>query len=126
MRTVNEIKERVEQQRKDYIDSVMIQTCGGIHPLQEYVPEFFIEGHQDKATPLTRENIIAQMQDYIDFAFEKAENQRGISAERSIWKFKQWLWVLEDDSIPTDNYCDYGIEILKCITEKYKLGTKEQ
>ena len=125
MRTVNEIKERVEQQLEDSIESVMIQLCR-MHPLQEYVPEFYIKGHQDKATLLTRENIIAQMQDYIDFAFEKAENQRGISAERSIWKFKQWLWVLEDDSIPMDNYCDYGIGILKCIAEKYKLGTKEQ
>jgi len=124
MRTVNEIKERVEQQRKDYIDSVMIQICGGMHPLQEYVPEFFIEGHQDDATPLTRENIIAAMQDYIDFAFEKARNQRGISAERSIWKYTQWLWALDDTSIDVDNYSDYGIGILNQIVDEYKLIVK--
>jgi len=33
-------------------------------------------------------------------------------------------WVLEDDSIDMNNWHDYGIEILKCIAEKYKLGIK--
>ena len=35
--------------------------------------------------------------DYLDFAYNKAENERGLSAGRSMLHFKTWIW-LDDNS----------------------------
>ena len=123
MKTINELRSYVNESSNNFDDQVMIQLCGNDHPLTDFLVECYKKEHRDKVVELTEENIIAAMQNYIEFAIEKAENQRGISAGRSMWKFKQWLWVLEDDTFDAalDNYMDYGLSVLKDIKEKYKL-----
>lgn len=71
--------------------------------------------------PLTREAIIAEMNDYFDFAMEKAKGQRGISAARSIQKYQTWLFALGDEELSEEieNYSNYGLPQLKKIKEKY-------
>lgn len=75
-------------------------------------------------TDYTIENIIKEITDYLPFAFTKAEDGRGISANRSICHFKNWLFALGDDELynfadDEDNYPEYGFPILKAIKEKY-------
>src|SRR5271155_995226 len=43
---------------------------------------------------LTRENVLKEMLDYMPFAWEKANSQRGLSANRSINHFEAWLFLL--------------------------------
>lgn len=61
------------------------------------------------------------MVDYMPFAWEKANNFRGISAARSLQHFIAWLWLDGDDKLwPTlDDYEFYGkpqlVEICKYL-----------
>ena len=72
--------------------------------------------------PPTRENVLAQMKDYMAFAWGKAEDHRGISASRSVEKFEAWLWLLEDDQLAKDfdaaSYQNYGCPKLKLLCER--------
>ena len=129
MKTINELRSYVNESGNNPDDQIMIQLCGNDHPLTDFLVECYKKEHRDKVIKLTEENIIAAMQNYMEFAIEKAENQRGISAGRSMWKFKQWLWALEDSTFDAalDNYTGYGLSVLEDIKEKYKLdNTTEQ
>lgn len=54
--------------------------------------------------------------DYLDFAWGKAWNHRGISAGRSIDHYRSWLWLLFDDDTFNQwaslNYAMYGAPML--------------
>lgn len=62
--------------------------------------------------------------EYLDFAYEKAEDERGLSAGRSMLHFKTWIW-LDDEKFYNkvidliDNYTNYGIPALDKISEHY-------
>jgi len=62
--------------------------------------------------------------DYLPFAYEKARNERGISAGRSMLHFKTWIW-LDDEKFYNevidliDNYTHYGIPALNKIAKHY-------
>lgn len=62
--------------------------------------------------------------EYLDFAYEKAEGERGLSASRCMAHFRTWIW-LDDDKFYNeiihliDNYTDYGIPALDKISEHY-------
>jgi len=62
------------------------------------------------------------MRDYISFAWEKANDKRGISANRSIDHFKGWLWLLGDEEgieYLKANYAPYGKPGLAYTCKKY-------
>jgi len=125
MKTLDDIRARMTKQEKDAGDSIMWQASGH-HPLCIYLVESYTKGHEDQVDELTEENVIKEMAGYMPFAVGKAEDERGISASRSIWKYEQWLWVLEDplaDEI--GDFDDYGMTHLLTIAEKYKLSTKD-
>ena len=67
--------------------------------------------------------------DYLDFAYEKAEDRRGLSAGRSMLHFKTWVW-LDDDKFyneiirEIEDYYDYGIPVLDKISKHYKYKRK--
>ena len=56
--------------------------------------------------------------DYLDFAWEKANNCRGISAGRSIDHFIAWMWLSGDeDCMEGVEYRNYGKQILVAVSE---------
>lgn len=71
----------------------------------------------------TREAILKKMEDYMDFAWEKANNMRGISASRSMNHYETWLWLIgEDDFIHEvgfESYQHYGKPQLIKICERF-------
>ncbi len=76
----------------------------------------------------TTENILATMLKYMPFAWKKANNCRGISAERSIMHYEAWLWLLNDGFLEQLNeieYEHYGKEKLIAICEKYGWDWKQ-
>jgi hypothetical protein len=73
------------------------------------------------------EEIISRMKEYMEFAIEKAEDHRGLSASRSIMKMTEYLWLLKDDENLTEvmQYKNYGAPILRRICDKYNLMDEE-
>lgn len=74
--------------------------------------------------PLTRDAVLAEMHNYMTFAWDKANNERGLSAGRSINHFEAWLWLLGDEEAlafaeDAENYPDYGRPILHYICERF-------
>jgi hypothetical protein len=56
--------------------------------------------------------------DYMPFAWEKANNCRGVSAWRSLSHYKAWLWLLgQDDFDDIDDYEFYGKDQLRRICD---------
>ena len=76
----------------------------------------------DKWEPvqLTEQIIIDEMRNYMEFAWGKAKNHRGLSAQRSIEKMEAWLFLLESDlNLDDFGYRNYGAPKLKAICDKY-------
>jgi hypothetical protein len=68
----------------------------------------------------TEENVLKNMRDYMEIAWEKAEGHRGISASRSIQMMRAYTWLLgKDEKINWGNYEKYGAPILKQICELF-------
>ena len=131
MRTPQKIMDRIEERGKEDILGFEVE---------EYV-DFLDFAHAEKylasCTAVewsevykepTRENVIAKMQDYLEFAWEKADGAKGISANRSIMHYLAWIWLLDDDDFlrqiedEYDNrYSDYGAPILEMIAAHYDL-----
>lgn len=83
-----------------------------------------------KAKPRDETGIKAEMLDYMPFAWDKANNRRGLSADRSISHMNAWLWLMgwdaaakqmEDD----DLYNCYGKPQLRAICEAFGWDWKQ-
>lgn len=86
------------------------------------------EFNKDFKKELKRESIIDEIKDYMGFAFDKANNCRGISSNRSIGHYIAWIFLAGDKGFSDEirkefkeNYCYYGKQILKKICEFYKI-----
>lgn len=94
----------------------------GSEVLGVHLPEGWKPGHEDKHKehPLTEEYLRKAAKSYLDFAFEKAMDHRGISASRSVMKLREWMWLLGLDEVVAfcdddNNYTNYGVPILKRV-----------
>lgn len=65
---------------------------------------------------------LEEARDYMEFAWGKVEGHRGISAERSVGKMEEWLWLLGRDDllekVKETSYCQYGAPKLAVICEE--------
>lgn len=70
-----------------------------------------------------------QIKEYMEFAWEKANNYRGISAGRSLEHMYAWLWLDGQDEFLADNRLDdyefYGKDHLVSICNLYGLDSKK-
>lgn len=68
---------------------------------------------------------VKKILDYLGFAYGKVEDERSLSAERSIYHMLAWVWLTGDDKFfkeiesEADHYTDYGKAILDKIANKY-------
>lgn len=55
--------------------------------------------------------------DYLQFAFGKAQDHRGLSASRSVDKMTEFLWLLNIDTTPVGeaSFQNYGVPQLKVV-----------
>ena len=60
---------------------------------------------------------IAEMRDYMPFAWDKANHCRGLSASRTLDHYAVWLWLIGEEEIPKTfaNYQFYGKDQLVAI-----------
>lgn len=64
------------------------------------------------------------MKDYMAFAWEKALGHRGLSAGRSVVRFRAWCWLIGDDDAVAfiddeKNFPYYGVPILRYLSRRY-------
>lgn len=79
-------------------------------------PEF-VGKHE--AIPFTRENVLEKLERDVAFGFEKALDQRGISASLMAQVVQMWNWILEEGLEDADDYPQYGLPIFKATAVKY-------
>ena len=72
-----------------------------------------------KTRPRDRDSILERMLDYMSFAWEKANDERGLSAIRSMEHYQAWIWLIGDDMGDLCEYDDYGKNNLIKICKKY-------
>ena len=82
----------------------------------ELKPEF-VGKHQ--AIPLTRDAVLAQLEQDVAFGFQKALDQRGISASLMYEVVKMWNWILEEGLEAFTDYAQYGLPLFKATAVKY-------
>lgn len=72
--------------------------------------------------PFTKENVLLQLKEDVAFGFEKALNQRGISAGLMFDVVQMWNWILEEGLENYDEnkgYAQYGLPLFKATAIKY-------
>ena len=125
MRTDDEIVKRIEQlntEEKDWLGTER-------HNLIEVLPfetakQFLNEGEQTLTwdqKPRDDTSVLKTMHSYMDFAWEKANSRRELSAERSLNHMSAWLWLLghEAASEQIREYDRYGKPQLRAICEEF-------
>lgn len=96
---------------------------------KEYLKDEFLmkdsaEAEWESSRIKTDDDVKARMLDYLPFAWEKAEDQRGLSADRSIRHFAAWAWLIDDEfyekieDMYDNSYFPYGEPILEYISKK--------
>ena len=127
-RTQDEIVRRIEErkshdvlgfERSDYIPRLDYQHAKP-YLKEGTTAEEWAQSTADVMDPLE------EAKDYMDFAWEKANGERGISASRSISHFIAWVWLSGDDEFASElermessDFYPYGKPILRRICEKY-------
>lgn len=126
MRTQEEILKRFDEaddmfgtQQSDLVEYMTFENAKP-HLKEEYVLE--VESGAEKWEQRTDPK--AEILDYLPFAYEKAEDERGLSAARSLLHFKSWIWLDDEEFynkvLPImDNYTNYGMPALNMISDHY-------
>lgn len=125
MRTLEQLRKRIEYARgRDPIGLA-------IHDLLVYDPKELKEGVEPDDLSKAKEECEKALREYMEFAFDKAINHRGLSANRSVLHFENWLWLMErDDLLPfvedDNNYRSYGVPILKYVARAFDIPIPEE
>ena len=121
MRADDEILQRIEAIKSN--DAFGFEITDLIHRLPfDLAKPYLKEGvSEDEWSPLPRDrdSLIKEMLDYMPFAWEKANNERGISAYRNMCHYSAWTWLAGDDLGDLHDYEFYGKDNLVRICEHY-------
>jgi len=125
MRTQEEILTRMAERRKyDLYGFEVDEYFLGLD--YEHAKPYTEETSCEWGTPMTKEKLLEHAKNYMPFAFGKAHDKRGISANRAVMHYIAWLWLLEEDKLCKKveneletNYHDYGIPILNMICDHF-------
>lgn len=121
MKTQEEILQKIENVKDEDIfrtitnDLLVYLEFDKVKPfLKDCVTE---EQWGEMSNDLTVENVKKLMIDYLPFAYEKAEGERGLSAARSMDHYYAWIWLLGEEERFGDvrEYVGYGIHNLNEI-----------
>ncbi len=136
MRTIEEILKRIKEigEGDSWDDFFGVRRGNLIDFLPfKYAKKYLKKGVGVKkwsksVRPLTKKAVIKEVKNYMSFAWEKANNCRGISANRSIDHMKAYLWLLNDGSfekMEKIEYEHYGKEKLVFVCEHLGIDYKE-
>jgi hypothetical protein len=132
-RTQEEILKRIDEVKEN--DAFGYQTTDLLEYLEFESAKKFLTPDVTKDEWKQQENTPREvMIDYMDFAWQKANDKRGLSASRSMEHYTSWLWLDGDEELyqTLANYEFYGKPQLVKICEylgldpnKYDDGVRE-
>lgn len=132
MRTQNEILEKLKELKIE--GDVFGVKSGDLIEYLEYenVKSFLKEGVTEEEwepRALTEETVKKEMSDYMEFAWGKANDCRGLSAGRSMCHYTAWVWLLGDDAVKRfgdlEEYEYYGKENLGKLCKFLELDSSK-
>lgn len=109
MRTQEEIVQIVRADDDDifgFAKSILVPYLDFEHAREFLKPD--VTAEQWKQLPQDRQKILANIREYMEFAWGKVEDHRGLSAGRSVDKLTAWAWLLDDDVAKRMNEADYA------------------
>lgn len=123
MKTLQQIKELY---KSECLDGRDLNRLVQFIPFSEFPflgmelkPEVTEEEWNKTYKEFTRENVLIQLQSDVEFGFEKALNQRGLSSSMMAEVVKMWNWILEEGLEDFDDYPMYGLPIFRATALKY-------
>ena len=121
MRSDDEIVARIEAVKgNDWMGTQITELIVRL-PFERAQPYLKPEAKPEEweVKPRDRESLLAEMLDYMPFAWDKANNERGLSAGRSMDHFSAWVWLAGDDLGDLTKYSFYGKDNLCRICKQY-------
>jgi hypothetical protein len=121
MRTDEEILARIESVKDaDWMGTQTNDLIARL-PFEKAQPHLWSAAKAEDWTiePRDRNALLAQMLDYMPFAWDKANNKRGLSAGRSMDHYSAWTWLAGDDLGDLSTYSHYGKDNLCRICRHY-------
>lgn len=79
------------------------------------------DGAEHTPEPFTEENVKRHLAVDLAFAFQKCNDERGISTGLMFEVIKMWMWVLDDELSEGTEYSGYGRSFYNSVAEKYNL-----
>lgn len=125
MKTIEEILKNYEEEWATFLDDRFgARLCQFLTEEQIESIGFSInEEYKGQHVPKewTRENILEQLKDDVEFGFEKALDRRGISSGLMFDVVRKWNKVLEEglEDWDEDHYAMYGLPLFKATAVKY-------
>lgn len=131
-RTTAEILEKINQLDSDNSDFFGFQRSGIIEYLSFDDAKLFLKEGASRekwgdVKSRTHESIKDEILSYMPFAWEKANDNRGLSAGRSINHMQAWLWMMGEDNAAEAirGYSMYGKPQLRAICEHFGWDWKQ-
>jgi len=123
MKTREQVLEIIksEELKSEAIDGRDFSRLADFFPVEDWIYLGFKPKANADINPIvwSKENLLIQLKRDLEFAFEKALDQRGISASCMYVVVKMWLWILEDELSECEEYAQYGLPLLKKVAVKY-------
>ena len=117
-RTQDEIVARIKEVEKQDFFGVMrgnfLSYLDFEHAKEFLKPEVTKEKWDADREGVTDVPVKTLMTEYMSFAWEKANDKRGLSAARSMDHYNAWLWLLKYEALRkiTESYQYYGKDVL--------------
>lgn len=121
MRTQKEILARIDERKQHDLLGFELNDYLACLTLENVKPFLRADANLSdwKQSPHDRDTILKVMLDYMEFAWDKANNGRGISAMRSMHHYMAWIWFIGDDLGDLLDYEYYGKDNLVKICKHY-------
>lgn len=130
MKTIEQILGNYEEYKTALEDRFGRRLCKFLTVEQMHQIGFAYKNEADVKAhtpiPFTEENVLKQMKEDVEFGWEKACDERGISSSLMHAVVEAWCIVLEngiDGSVP---YGPYGKPLFKAVAEKYGFNLDEE
>lgn len=96
-------------------------TCEQAKQIGFEIKKEYIEEHDTNVKEWTKENILNQLKEDVEFGWEKACNERGISSSLMFEVVRTWNRILEEglEDWDENNYGPYGKPLFIATAEKY-------
>ena len=134
MRTPSEIVEQVRQIRADAGRDIFGVEAGDLAECLSFDDVKLLLKPEAVARPWgpvaasDDAAVVERLKGYMPFAWDKANNCRGLSALRSLSHMRAWVWLLGEDAVADilGHYYDrYGKPHLAAICERYGIDWRK-